>query len=197
MLHLTFKRQDFVQFFRFWQTVPNIVYIWNRSRNRYQNFSKVGTGTATNLYGSTTPHFFMFFSREVVMSKTKGLTFRYRFGNEAKKFWYCSLICLVENRLFRFGPESALLDQTEVCSFDGADSGTNSDVLVSFLLDVRTFVERLWNVCSFTVLTLLSRRTSTISPFKIIRNSLEYRRQFDISSEMEFLNGIFTRGFWA
>jgi hypothetical protein len=38
-------------------------------------------------------------------------------------------------------------------SFDGADSGTNSDVLVSFQLDVatfvRTFVERLF----FTVLT--------------------------------------------
>ncbi len=26
---------------------------------------------------------------------------------------------------------------------------------VSFLLDIGTFVERLWNVCSFTVLTLL------------------------------------------
>jgi hypothetical protein len=26
----------------------------------------------------------------------------------------------------------------------GADSGTNSDVLVSFLLDAGTFVERLW-----------------------------------------------------
>jgi hypothetical protein len=44
-------------------------------------------------------------------------------------------------------------------SFDGADSGTNSDVFVSFLLDVGTFVERLWNVCSFTVLTLLVTST--------------------------------------
>jgi hypothetical protein len=51
-----------------------------------------------------------------------------------------SRICLVENRLFRFGPESALLDQIEMISFDGADSGTNSDVLVLFLSDVRTFV---------------------------------------------------------
>jgi hypothetical protein len=32
-------------------------------------------------------------------------------------------------------------------SFHGADSGTNSDIMVSFLLDVGTFVERLWNVC--------------------------------------------------
>ncbi len=32
-------------------------------------------------------------------------------------------------------------------SFDGADSGTNSDILVSFLLDVGTIVECLWNVC--------------------------------------------------
>jgi hypothetical protein len=42
-------------------------------------------------------------------------------------------------------------------SFDGADWGTNSDVLVSLLLDVGTFAERLWNVFSFTVLTLLYR----------------------------------------
>jgi hypothetical protein len=42
-------------------------------------------------------------------------------------------------------------------SFDGTDLGTNSDVSLSFLLDVGTFVERLWNICSFTVLTLLPR----------------------------------------
>jgi hypothetical protein len=56
---------------------------------------------------------------------------------------------LVENRLVRFGPESTLLDQIEMFSFDGADSGTNTDVLVSFLLVVaerllKTFVERLF-----------------------------------------------------
>jgi hypothetical protein len=81
------------------------------------------------------------------MSKTKRQKFLYRLGNETKAFWYRSRICQVENRFFRFGPESALLDQIEMCSYDGADSGTNSDVLVSFLLDVGTFVERLWNVC--------------------------------------------------
>jgi hypothetical protein len=32
-------------------------------------------------------------------------------------------------------------------SFDGADWGTNSDVLVSFLLDVGTFAERLFLYC--------------------------------------------------
>ncbi len=79
----------------------------------------------------------------VVMSKTKGQTFRYRFGNETKTFWYRSRICLVENRLFRFSSESALLDQIEMISFDGADSGMTYDLLVSFLLDVGTFVERL------------------------------------------------------
>jgi hypothetical protein len=42
-----------------------------------------------------------------------------------------------------------------MCSFDGADSGTDSDVLVSFLLDVGTFVERLWNVCRKFVERLL------------------------------------------
>ncbi len=31
-----------------------------------------------------------------------------------------------------------------------------SYVLVSFLQDVGTFVERLWNVCSFSVLTLVT-----------------------------------------
>jgi hypothetical protein len=71
----------------------------------------------------------------------KGETFRYRFGNETKTFWYSSRSCLVENRLFRSGLESALLDQLEMCSFDEADSGTNSDGLASFMLDVRMFVE--------------------------------------------------------
>ncbi len=85
------------------------------------------------------------------MSKTKGQTFRYRFENETETFWYRSRICLVENRLFRFGPESALLEQIDMISFDGVDSLTNSDVLVPFMLDVETFVARL----SFTVLTLL------------------------------------------
>jgi hypothetical protein len=88
-----------------------------------------------------------------VMPKMKGQTFQYRFGNETKTFLYCSRICLVENRLFRFGPESALLDKIEMISFDGADSGTNSGVLVSVLLDDGTFVEHLWNVGSCTVLT--------------------------------------------
>ncbi len=49
--------------------------------------------------------------------------------------------------MFRFDPESALLDHIEMISFDGADSGTNSYVLVSFLLDVGTFVERLFLYC--------------------------------------------------
>jgi hypothetical protein len=65
----------------------------------------------------------------VVMSKT----FRYHVGNESKTFWYLSQICFIDNRLFRFGPESALLDQIEVISFDKTNSGTNSKVLVSFL----------------------------------------------------------------
>jgi hypothetical protein len=77
------------------------------------------------------------------MSKTTGQTFRYCFGNETKMFWSRSQVCLVGNRSFRFGPESAPLDQMEMISFDGADWGTNSGVMVSFLLDVRLFAERL------------------------------------------------------
>ncbi len=41
-------------------------------------------------------------------------------------------------------------------SFDKTNSGTNSNVLVSFRLDIGTFVERFWNICSFTVSTLLN-----------------------------------------
>ncbi len=37
----------------------------------------------------------------------------YRFGNETNKFWYRSQISLVENRLFQFCPESALLGKIE------------------------------------------------------------------------------------
>jgi hypothetical protein len=92
------------------------------------------------------------------MLKTKGQTFRYRFGNETKTFWYCSRICLFETKLFRFCPESALLDQLVMLSFDMTYSGTNSNVMVSFLLDIGTFVDCLWNVCSFAVLTLLPTR---------------------------------------
>ncbi len=32
-------------------------------------------------------------------------------------------------------------------SLDNKNSGTNSIVFVSFVLDIGTFVERLWNVC--------------------------------------------------
>jgi hypothetical protein len=88
------------------------------------------------------------------MSKTNGQTLL--FWNETKTFLYRSQICLIENKSFRFGPESALLDQIEMISFDKTNSGTNSNVLVSFRLDIGTFVERLWNIYSFTVLTLLN-----------------------------------------
>jgi hypothetical protein len=96
------------------------------------------------------------------MSKTKGQTLRYRFGNETKTFCYRSQISLLENRLFRVGPESALQDQIEMISFDRTNSGKNSKGLVTFLLDIGTFVERLWNVCSFTVLTLLHTGRNTL-----------------------------------
>jgi hypothetical protein len=66
-------------------------------------------------------------------------------------FRYCSRIYLIENRLFRFGPESALLGQIERISFKKTNSGKNSIVFVSFLLDIGTFVERLWNVYCFDI----------------------------------------------
>jgi hypothetical protein len=88
------------------------------------------------------------------MSKTEGRTFRYRFGNETKTFWYRSEISLVENRSFKFCPESALLGKIERITFDKTNSGKNYIVFCIISIDIGTFVERLWNVCSFTVLTL-------------------------------------------
>ncbi len=44
-------------------------------------------------------------------------------------------------------------EQIKMCSFDGADSRINSDVLVSFLLAVGTFVERLLLYC-FDIISL-------------------------------------------
>ncbi len=64
-----------------------------------------------------------------------------------KRFGIVPKFVLLRNRLFRFDPEPALLDQIEIIFFNGADSGMNSDIMVSFLLDVRTFVERLFLYC--------------------------------------------------
>ncbi len=78
----------------------------------------------------------------LVISKTKGQTF----GSETKMFWYRSQISLVENRLFQFCPESALLGKIERISFDKTNLGKNSIVFslfVSFLI----ISERLWNIC--------------------------------------------------
>ncbi len=61
---------------------------------------------------------------------TKGQTFRYRF----------------ENRLFQFGPESALLGLIERISFDNTNSGKNS-FFVSFLVEIGRFVECLLLYC--------------------------------------------------
>jgi hypothetical protein len=53
------------------------------------------------------------------MSKSRQQTKRpYIVWNETKTFWYRSRIYLIENRLFRFGPETALLNQIEMLSFD-------------------------------------------------------------------------------
>jgi hypothetical protein len=41
-------------------------------------------------------------------------------------------------------------------SFNETNSGTNSNVLVSLLLEIGTFVERLWNVCGTFVERLWS-----------------------------------------
>ena len=104
---------------------------------------------------------FFFHAFVVVTSKTEGQTFRYRFGNETKTFCYPSQISLVENRLFQFCPEPALLGKIERITFDKTNSEELNGFIVSFLLDIGTFVERLWNVCSFTVLTLQKTSSTT------------------------------------
>ncbi len=71
---------------------------------------------------------------KVVMSKTKGQTFRYRFGTKPKRFGLPILYSIIENRLFRLDPESALMDQIEIISFDKTNSGTNSNVCLASLL---------------------------------------------------------------
>ncbi len=69
------------------------------------------------------------------------------FKTKPKRFGIVPELVFQKNRLFRFGPESALLDQIEMISFEKTNSGTNSNVLVSFLLDIGTFVERLFLYC--------------------------------------------------
>jgi hypothetical protein len=92
----------------------------------------------------------------LVMSKTEGQTFRYRFGGETKAFWYRSRISLVGNRLFQFCPESALLGRIERIIFDRTNSGKNSKV--SCFVSIRhrnvcgTFVER-WLLYYFDITT--------------------------------------------
>jgi hypothetical protein len=96
------------------------------------------------------------------MSKTKGQTFRCCFGTKPKRFWYRSQICLIENRWFRFGPESALLDQIEIIAFNKTKFEKElkpfgfipiryrnvCGAFVEHLWNIcGTFVERLWNVC--------------------------------------------------
>ncbi len=98
------------------------------------------------------------------MPKTKGQTFPYSFGNETKKrFGIVTEFVLLRTDCFHWVQNLLSWTKQKCAFFDGANWGTNSDVLVSFLLDVGTFVERLWNVCSFTVLTLLPRRPAFVS----------------------------------
>jgi hypothetical protein len=57
-----------------------------------------------------------------------------------KRFGIVPKFVLLITDCFLFGPESFIMEQKEMISFDLADSGTNSHVMVSFLLDVGTFV---------------------------------------------------------
>jgi hypothetical protein len=64
-----------------------------------------------------------------------------------QNFWYSSQISLVENILFQFCPESALLGKIERITFDKTNRERKQWFFVSFLLDIGTFVERLLLYC--------------------------------------------------
>ncbi len=83
------------------------------------------------------------------MSKTKGQTFRYHFGNETKTFWYHSHISLSENIKIRQIRERT---QSIFCF-----------ISIRYWNVCETLVERLWNVCSFTVLTWATQAGEIIS----------------------------------
>jgi hypothetical protein len=133
-----------------------------------------------------------------VMSKTKGQTFRYRFGNETSTFWYRSRICLIENRLlFQFGPESALLDQIEMISFDEKTSGTNSKVLYIIIIyrnACGTFVEHLFLYC-FDITTTVSFKTLK---WNLLRRGLylEIKLDFSLYTHKK-LNKVAKQNVWA
>ena len=80
----------------------------------------------------------------VVISKTEGQTFRYRFGNETKTCSYRFQISLVENRLFQFYRGSALPGKIERIIYDKTKWGKNSLV---FLFHFYQTSECLWNIC--------------------------------------------------
>jgi hypothetical protein len=85
------------------------------------------------------------------MSKRKDKRSDIVLERNQKTFWYRSQICFIENRWFRYGPESALLDQIEMISFNETNSGTFVELLWNVC---GTFVERLWNICRTFVLLL-------------------------------------------
>ncbi len=93
----------------------------------------------------------------IVMLNTKGQNSDILLETKPKGFGIVSEFVQMRTDCFDlFQPESALLDQTEMFSFDGTDSAMNSDVLVSFLLDVGTFVERLFLYC-FHITTFIQQ----------------------------------------
>ncbi len=89
--------------------------------------------------------------------KRKDKRFDIVLETKPKRFGIVPVFVLFENRLFRFGPESTLLYQIKMISFRWGSFG-NELTRYGFIPGCRnvcgTFVERLWNVCSLSVLTL-------------------------------------------
>jgi hypothetical protein len=98
------------------------------------------------------------------------------------------------------------MEQKEMISFDLADSGTNSHVMVSFLLDVGTFVEHLflycfdittvqcqWNHCFSVSINRVGRKTIKVkvkSLVIIILVCLGWRAKLRKSASMANLRNL-------
>jgi hypothetical protein len=85
---------------------------------------------------------------ELVMSKRKDKRSDIVLETKPKRFGIVPEFFLIENRLFRFGPESALLDHIERISFDNTNSWKNSVVFCFIPF-------RYWSVCGTIVERLL------------------------------------------
>ncbi len=79
----------------------------------------------------------------VVMSKTKGQTFGYRFGNETKTFWQRSRICLFKRYCFNLVQNLLFWTKKKL----SLSLGKIRERTQKFWFHSYQILERLWNIC--------------------------------------------------